>query len=247
MIGAGFGTTLTKAREGDEAAFACLYRDLQPALLRYLQVLAPQGADDVASEAWLRVVAGLTGFSGGEQAFRAWVFTIARHRAIDAGRSAARRPTVPLVPGASADLLTAPDAADLALERISTQAVLALVSALPPDQAEIIMLRVVAGLDNQTVGTYGRQEPGRRAGGRAPRPSPARRDGGPGGCNGMSRPGASAGEIPGFPRRREPVSGLGEPLLDALLGRPAGVPGRPGTGPRGGRPARRPDWPGGPG
>ncbi len=160
VIGAGFGTTLTEAQEGHEAAFARLYRDLQPALLRYLQVLAPQAADDVASETWLRVVAGLTGFSGGEQAFRAWVFTIARHRAIDAGRSAARRPTVPLVPGASTDTLTAPDAADLALERISTQAVLALISALPPDQAEIIMLRVVAGLDNQTVARMVGKSPG---------------------------------------------------------------------------------------
>ena len=103
MIGAGFGTTLIKAREGDEAAFACLYRDLQPALLRYLQVLAPQAADDVASETWLRVVAGLTGFSGGEQALRAWVFTIAqgtvrsmlaaRHPAVLPSRSApAHRP-----------------------------------------------------------------------------------------------------------------------------------------------------------
>ena len=76
---------------------------------------------------------------------------------------AARQPaalTVPLVPGASADLLTAPDAADLALERISTQAVLALVSALPPDQAEIIMLRVVAGLDNQTVARMVGKSPG---------------------------------------------------------------------------------------
>ena len=160
VIGAAFGTTLAEAQDGDEAAFACLFRDLQPALLRYLQVLAPQAAEDVASETWLRVVAGLTGFSGGEQAFRAWVFTIARHRAIDAGRSAARRRTVPLDPGAPADMLTAPDAADLALEQISTQAVLALISALPPDQSEIIMLRVVAGLDNQAVARMVGKSPG---------------------------------------------------------------------------------------
>ena len=57
-------------------------------------------------------------------------------------------------------MLTAPDAADLALERISTHAVLALISALPPDQAEIIMLRVVAGLDNQTVARMVGKSPG---------------------------------------------------------------------------------------
>lgn len=151
MIGAPFGATLAAARNGDEAAFACLFRDVQPALLRYLQVIAPQSADDVAGETWLQVVAGLARFRGGEDAFRAWVFTIARHRAIDAGRSRARRRTVPLSGSEPAERLTVQDAADLALEAISTQAVLALIATLPRDQAEIIMLRVVAGLGTQDV------------------------------------------------------------------------------------------------
>ena len=46
VIGAGFGTTLAEARDGNEAAFGRLFRDLQPALLRYLQVLAPQAQAD---------------------------------------------------------------------------------------------------------------------------------------------------------------------------------------------------------
>jgi RNA polymerase sigma-70 factor (ECF subfamily) len=151
VIGAAFGTRLTEAQGGDEAAFACLFRDVQPALLRYLRVIAPEAADDVAGETWLQVVAGLAGFAGGEEAFRAWLFTIARHRATDWGRARGRRRAVPLAQSESAHRLTAPDAADLALERISTQAVLAVVSALPADQAEIILLRVVAGLDTSDV------------------------------------------------------------------------------------------------
>ena len=39
--------------------FACLFRDVQSALLRYLRVIAPEAADDVAGETWLQVVAGL--------------------------------------------------------------------------------------------------------------------------------------------------------------------------------------------
>jgi hypothetical protein len=46
VIGAGFGTTLAEARDGNEAAFGRLFRDLQPAVLRYLQVLAPQAQAD---------------------------------------------------------------------------------------------------------------------------------------------------------------------------------------------------------
>jgi Sigma-70 region 2 len=110
VIGALFGARLAEAQSGDEAAFACLFRDVQPALLRYLRVIAPEAADDVAGETWLQVVAGLAGFRGGEEAFRAWLFTIARHRAIDAGRSRARRRTIPL-PENGAEQLAAPDAA----------------------------------------------------------------------------------------------------------------------------------------
>ena len=159
MIGAAFGVTLARAQAGDEAAFACIFRDVQPALLRYLRVIAPE-AEDVAGETWLQVVAGLAGFRGGEQAFRSWLFTIARHRAADAGRSRARRPAVPLEASGAAEQLMSPDSADLALEAVSAQAVVALVASLPPDQAEIIMLRVVAGLDASDVARIVGKTPG---------------------------------------------------------------------------------------
>jgi RNA polymerase sigma-70 factor (ECF subfamily) len=160
VIGSSFGVRLVEAQGGDEDAFACLFRDVQPALLRYLRVTAPGAADDVASETWLQVVAGLPGFSGGETAFRAWLFTIARHRAIDWGRAQARRRTVPLAESDFAERLTVPDAAETALERISTRAVLSQLSVLPPDQAEIILLRVVAGLDATDVARIVGKTPG---------------------------------------------------------------------------------------
>jgi RNA polymerase sigma-70 factor, ECF subfamily len=109
------------------------------------------GAEDVAGETWLQVVPGLAGFHGEERSFRAWLFTIARHRAADWGRARARRPTVPLDTAAGARGLTSPDTADVVLERMSTRAVLAAIAELPRDQGEIIMLRVVAGLDTADV------------------------------------------------------------------------------------------------
>ena len=159
MIGAAFGVTLARAQAGDEAAFASIFRDVQPALLRYLRVIAPE-ADDVAGDTWLQVVAGLAGFRGEEQAFRAWLFTIARHRAADAGRSRARRPAVPLEASGAAEQLMSPDAADLALEAVSARAVVEMVASLPPDQAEIIMLRVVVGLDSGDVARIVGKTPG---------------------------------------------------------------------------------------
>jgi RNA polymerase sigma-70 factor, ECF subfamily len=161
VIGADFAALLARAQGGDEEAFALLFRDVQPALLRYLAVIAPQAAEDVAGQTWLDVVAGLTGFSGGEPAFRAWLFTIARHRAVDAGRARERRiRAVPLAGSGAGERLTAPDTADVAVERAATRATVALISALPRDQAEIIMLRVVAGLDPHQVARIVGKSPG---------------------------------------------------------------------------------------
>lgn len=159
VIGAAFGVTLASAQGGDEIAFACLFRDVQPALLRYLQVITPE-AEDVAGDTWLQVVKGLPRFRGGEEAFRAWLFTIARHRAVDAGRSRSRRADVPLATAAAAERPLAPDAADLALEAISTRSVMVLIKSLPREHAEIIMLRVVAGLEAADVARIVGKTPG---------------------------------------------------------------------------------------
>jgi RNA polymerase sigma-70 factor (ECF subfamily) len=169
VIGAAFGVVLARAQAGDEAAFSRLFAEVQPALLRYLRVITPE-ADDVAGDTWLQVVTGLRGFRGEEEAFRAWLFTIARHRAADAGRSRARRPAVPVaVPeaaqgwaaqGLGAGQPLAPDAADLALDGISARAVVALIATLPRDQAEVVMLRVVAGLEVADVARIVGKSPG---------------------------------------------------------------------------------------
>jgi RNA polymerase sigma-70 factor (ECF subfamily) len=91
MVGPSFAAVLDAAVAGDEAAFRVLWRDLQPGLLRYLDALAPGAGEDLASETWLRVVDGLARFSGDERAFRGWVFTVARHRAVDRWRRRTRR------------------------------------------------------------------------------------------------------------------------------------------------------------
>jgi RNA polymerase sigma-70 factor, ECF subfamily len=160
MLGSAFPNVLGAAQDGDEVAFAALLRDVQPVLLRYLHIISPQAAEDTASETWVQVVAGLPRFRGDERSFRAWLFTIARHRAIDAGRSRARRAIVPLDDSGADELLTAPDTADVVLERFATRSVLAALATLPGDQAEIILLRVVAGLDPADVAAIVGKSPG---------------------------------------------------------------------------------------
>jgi RNA polymerase sigma-70 factor, ECF subfamily len=160
VIGQGFAGVLAAAQEGSEVAFSRLWRDGNPALLRYLRVMAPQAAEDIAADTWLQVVRGLAGFRGDEQGWRAWLFTTARRRAIDEARRRSRRPEKALEETLPGWLPAAPDAADLALEQIGTRSALALVARLPPHHAEVILLRVVAGLDTQTVARLVGRSPG---------------------------------------------------------------------------------------
>jgi Sigma-70 region 2 len=61
-------------------------------VLRYFQVAVGQAAEDLAADTWMAVISGLGRFRGDERAFQAWMFTVARHRAIDWHRQAARQP-----------------------------------------------------------------------------------------------------------------------------------------------------------
>ena len=123
-----------------------LWRALQPAVLRYLWVVAGEAAEDVASETWLQAARDLRRFGGDPAAFRGWLFRIARNRAIDDRRRISRRPEQP-VASIGDPVSEAGDTASEVLERSGTAWALDLIATLPRDQAEAVMLRVVAGLD----------------------------------------------------------------------------------------------------
>lgn len=158
MIGPDFADVLAAAQVGAEWAIATLWRDLQPPLLRYLRAVEPGAAEDLASEVWLKAAPGLEHFRGSEDDFRAWLFTMARHRLIDWRRKAHRRRTAPVawIP----DRPAADDPETDALDGLSTAEALALLGGLPAEQAEVILLRVVGGLDTARVAGIMGKRPG---------------------------------------------------------------------------------------
>jgi RNA polymerase sigma-70 factor (ECF subfamily) len=139
-----FEDVLEEARRGDESAFAVLWRWLHPPLRRWLGVMAPGGVDDVASEVWLSVIRGLDSFDGGEREFRGWLFTIARRRAVDWARRRRRQPATTMLDGV--DVAGTADAEEALWADAEVEAVLTLLRQLPPEQAEVVALRVIAGL-----------------------------------------------------------------------------------------------------
>ena len=151
---------LVAAQFGDETGYAMLWRELNPPLLRYLQVAAAGAAEDLASETWLQVVRGLKDFRGDEAGFRSWLFTIARHKAHDWHRQQGRRPTAPLDDVAAAAIQGSDNTEESAIAAMGTQAALKLIGSLPPDQAELLILRVVAGLEVADVARIVHKSPG---------------------------------------------------------------------------------------
>jgi RNA polymerase sigma-70 factor, ECF subfamily len=153
---------LTRARAGDEAGFLVLWDALQPRLLRYLQVIGCDDVDDVAGETWLQVVRDLRKFKkGSADEFRAWLFTIGRHRAIDAARSRKRFRDKMLADGPAPPPVTLGNPVeDEVLHALSTRRAIAMVAALSKDQAEVVALRVIAGLDTEAVARMLRKSPG---------------------------------------------------------------------------------------
>lgn len=152
---------LLKARSGDEAGFLVLWDGLQPRLLRYLQSIGCDDVDDVAAETWLQVVRDLPRFKkNSSDEFRAWLFTIARHRAVDAARS--RRRFRDKVLGAEPAPPAAPPnpVEDEVFHELSTRRAVAMVAGLSRDQAEVVALRVIAGLDTEAVARMLRKSPG---------------------------------------------------------------------------------------
>jgi RNA polymerase sigma-70 factor (ECF subfamily) len=145
-----FRGNLRKAQSGDQEAFARLWRQYQPGLLRYLKVKAGQAAEDLAADTWLRVVRSLPAFEGGEDGFRAWLFTTARNRLTDWYRGGPNR--LDLLEYSRLALIPARNSVEAeADERAATEVALALIAELPPDQAEAVVLRIVAGLSVAAV------------------------------------------------------------------------------------------------
>ncbi|MBB1246452.1 RNA polymerase sigma factor [Streptomyces durbertensis] len=149
------------AQEGDEVAFRTVYRAVHPRLLGYVRTLVPDAdAEDVASEAWFQIARDLQRFTGDADRFRGWTARIARNRALDHIRARGRRP----VAGADESELTGmpdgADTADEALEALGTGRTMALISRLPRDQAEAVVLRVVVGLDAKSAAQVLGKRPG---------------------------------------------------------------------------------------
>ena len=148
------------AKRGDGPSLAILFRDLHPRINRYLRAQEPTAADEIEGDVWEAIARGLGDFTGSQRDFAAWAFTIARRRVVDQRRQRARRRTDVTDPATLREFL-APDVPDVeAVERLAAQEAVGLITqVLSEEQADVVLLRVLGGLDAATVGeVLGRTE-----------------------------------------------------------------------------------------
>lgn len=155
-----FGEVIDLVRGGDPYAVEELFGEIQPRLLRFLHSQESRFADDLAAEVWLAVAGGVSRFEGDWDDFRAWIFAIARRRLADHRRTAVRRRTDVVAVEDFEDHRADDTTEDTALDKISGQQAAALVSAvLSGDQAEVLLLRVLADLDVDQVASIMQRSP----------------------------------------------------------------------------------------
>ena len=99
-------------------------------------------------------------FEGDEAHLRAWVFSIARRRVADHRRAASRRRTDP-VESHRLDLVDPRDPESVVVDGLSgEEAADFVVRTLPADQADVVLLRVLGGLDVAEVAHILGKKPG---------------------------------------------------------------------------------------
>jgi RNA polymerase sigma-70 factor (ECF subfamily) len=150
-----FEEWLTLAAAGDGHGLAQMWRAYQPSLLRYFRGRLPDVAEDLASAVWIDVARSLPAFDGDEAGFRGWLFTIAHRRLVDEHRRRERSPSRANEPPPER-----PASEDVESDAFVLDGALALVRRLPADQADAVLLRVVADLDVAAVADIMRRSEG---------------------------------------------------------------------------------------
>jgi RNA polymerase sigma factor (sigma-70 family) len=141
---------------GDPQAFARLYdrydRPCFQFIRRLLGAAHAHATEDLHQETWIAVSRNAADFDAGKASFRAWLFTIARHKVWDHFR---RQKVVPLASGQDDAVMLAPDPGPTPLDQVQSrelaERIVAAVEALPLEQRGAFIMFAHAGLSLEEI------------------------------------------------------------------------------------------------
>ena len=149
-----------KAIAGDEEAAGALFDHYHPRVFAYAlsKLRNRSDAEDVASEAFARVLRDIDKFRWKGSGFEAWLFRIAANLVVDHVRKSRREtPSEDAMDKADTTQELDPLASVLAgeqAERLGT-----MLDSLAEEQREVVLLRFAAGLDTSEVGSVMGRKP----------------------------------------------------------------------------------------
>jgi RNA polymerase sigma-70 factor (ECF subfamily) len=135
-----------RARRGDAVAFAALYEDLAPRVLRFLshQVGNADVAEDLMQRTFVKVIEALPRFEPRSGIpFSAWVFRVARNLVIDQRRTAHPHRDLADVPDIPS---TEPGPEQIVDAAVQRDELLEALEQLPTDQHDVIVYRFFGDL-----------------------------------------------------------------------------------------------------
>lgn len=153
-----FSSILAEAQAGSHAAFEKLFSAYAGAVTGYARMQGMADPEDTASETFIGVLQSIRSFSGDEQAFRSWLFTITHRRIIDQRRRESRR--LQVVHDEPRERPANDDTEAAVLSAASTERVRELCRQLAPDQRDVLLLRLVGGLTIDEIATQIGKSPG---------------------------------------------------------------------------------------
>lgn len=149
-IGPRFPDVLQAARLGDDWAWTELWNDLAGPVTGYMRSRNVREPEDATAEVFADLARSIHRFAGTEVQFRSFVFTIAHSRLVDQHRWFRSRFSESL-PAAFDMAAPGADPATVHEMNESQAAALAMLSHLTPEQAEVVVLRVLADLSLEQV------------------------------------------------------------------------------------------------
>lgn len=141
-LGDSFDALLDAARVQESWAFQRIFEWLGRPVAAYLRGAGVEDPEGIANEVFLRVFGGVARFEGTEARFRSWVFAIAHNQVIDDRRRRSRRPQQSVLEGDVGP--SAAGAEEGALVALGDERLRSLLADLPPDQRDVVLLRIVA-------------------------------------------------------------------------------------------------------
>jgi RNA polymerase sigma-70 factor (ECF subfamily) len=150
---------LDAAMDGHAWALRVVYDDLAPRVHGYFVARGARDPEDLTSEVFLTVFPRLSKLEGGVAGLRTLVFSVAHARLVDDLRRRSRQPeATPYEP--ERDLRSTPSSEDEAAIGLGTQRAMALLSRLPEDQRNVVLLRHLGDLTIEEVAQALGKSPG---------------------------------------------------------------------------------------